>query len=76
MLEVGFVMVNAKEFKVPDIQPASFVIEILDDEQKAVEGVAFNVSVDDGNTMTKQTDKEGILKVHKAKSEIKLSLAG
>ena len=68
-------MVDPKEFKVPDIQPANFVIEILDDEQKAAEGVTFNVTVDNGNTMTKQTDKEGTLKVPKAKNEIKLSLA-
>jgi hypothetical protein len=57
------------------LQPAFFIIEILNDEQKAVEGVTFNVTVDNGNTMTKQTDKEGVLKVPKPKSEIELSLA-
>ncbi|MCP8307750.1 MAG: hypothetical protein H3Z54_03550 [archaeon] len=67
-------MVSRKEYKVPDIQPVSFVIEILDNEQKAVEGVTFNVTVDNGNTMAKQTDKEGIIEVPKAKNEIKLSL--
>ena len=68
-------MVEPKEYKVPDIEPASFVIEILDDEQKAVEGVAFNVTIDNGNTMTKQTNKEGVLNVPKPKIEVKLSLA-
>ena len=68
-------MVVAKEYKVPDIKPASFAIEILDNEQKAVEGVTFNVTIDDGNTMTKQTNKEGVFNVPKPTSEVELSLA-
>lgn len=56
------------------LQPEFFIIEILDDEQKAVEGVTFNVTVDNGDTTTKQTDKEGVLMVPKPKTEIKLSL--
>ncbi len=71
----GFVMVEPKEYKVPDIEPATFVIEILDDEQKAVEGVTFHVTIDDGNTMTRQTNQDGVLKVPKPKSEVQLSLA-
>jgi len=74
-LKGGFVMVVKKVFQVPDIKPASFLIEILDDEQRAIEGVTFNFSIDDGNTMTKQTNKEGVLNVPKPKSEVKLSLA-
>ncbi len=68
-------MVDKREFQVPDIKPASFVIEILDGEQNAMEGVTFNLSIDDGDTMTKETNREGVLHVPKPKSEVKLSLA-
>jgi hypothetical protein len=71
----GFVMVEPTEYTVPDIKPASFVIEILDDEHEPVEEVKFDVSIDDGNTVTKQTNKEGVFNVAKPQSEVQLSFA-
>jgi hypothetical protein len=68
-------MVDAKKFSVPDIQPFGFIIEILDDEQKPVSGVGFSVYID-GVGMSAETDEEGIIKVPRPRSEIKLSLAG
>jgi uncharacterized GH25 family protein len=69
-------MVDAKEIKVPDIQPAGFIIEILDTEQKPVAEIEFSVTVDDGNVKTAETDEEGILKLTKPKSKISLFLVG
>jgi len=69
-------MVSPKEYKVPDLQPISFIIEILDNEQKPITRVQFNIAIDGGDEMTKETDSDGVIKVPKPKSEIKLSLAG
>ena len=68
-------MVEAKECNVPDIRPHSFVIEILDEEQKPVAGIKFSVAVDEGNEKIIETNENGLLKVPKPKSDIKLSLA-
>ncbi|HLB72088.1 MAG TPA: hypothetical protein VJJ51_13690, partial [Candidatus Methanoperedens sp.] len=68
-------MVDAKKYQVPDIQIASFIIEILDDEQKPVAGAGFSVYVD-GVGMSAQTDKDGIIRVPRPKSEVRLALAG
>jgi hypothetical protein len=64
-----------KEYKVPDMQPAGFVIEFLDEEQKPIAGIKFNVAVDEGNETSIETDENGLIKVPKPKGEIKLSLA-
>ncbi len=69
-------MVDAKEIKVPDIQAAGFIIEIVDAEQKPVAGVEFSYAIDGGNAKTQDTDEDGKLKVPKPKSNITLSLAG
>jgi len=66
-------MVSAKEHRVHDIEPASFIIEILEEEHKPVTGIKFNVAID-GNVNLKETDKDGIFKVPKTQSEIKLYL--
>lgn len=65
-----------KEYAVPDIRPAGFIMEILDSEQKPVAGVKFNITVDDGDTEVEETDKEGVLKISRPKSKVDLSLAG
>jgi hypothetical protein len=57
------------------LQPAFFIVEILNNEQEPVKGVKFSVAVDDGNAETKETDEDGIFKIPKPRSEIKLSLA-
>jgi hypothetical protein len=69
-------MTNAtekKEYKVPDFQPFGFIIEILDNEQKPVVGVKFSVDID-GNSKSIETDEYGMLKVHRPKNNIKLTL--
>lgn len=68
-------MVKAKPILVKNIKPATFIIEIVDDELKPIAGVKFSVAVG-GNVITKETDNKGMLKVPKKKGEIKLSLAG
>lgn len=70
-------MVSPNKFIVPDIQPASFIIEILDSEQKPrPAGVTFEVIIDGKKAETKETDNEGILRLPKPQNEIKLSLIG
>lgn len=68
-------MVDAKKYLVSDIKLPSFIIEILDDEQKPVAGVGFSVYVD-GVGMSIVTDNEGIIRVPMPRNEIRLSLEG
>lgn len=67
-------MVTATEIKVDDLQPAVFIIEVLDKDQKEISGIKFNVSVDDGDATLIEVNDQGILKVPKPQNEIKLSL--
>jgi hypothetical protein len=71
-------MVDAKEIKVPDIQPAGFVIEILDNEQDPVaKGIKFSVAIDDENAKIIEIKEDGILRVvPEPQSKINLSLVG
>jgi hypothetical protein len=66
-------MVDAKEIKIPDIQPAGFVIEILDEDQRPVAGVEFSVVIGNGDAKIIKTNRDGILKAPNI-SEIKLYL--
>lgn len=67
-------MVDAKEYKVSDIQPFGFTIEVLDDKLAPIAEVEFSVIVDGGSAKTRETDEKGVIKVPRPKSEIKLSL--
>ena len=68
-------MVDEYEIKVPDIEPFGFTIEIVDGEQEPVAGVKFNVTVDDEDAITMETDESGILRVQKPEREINLAYA-
>ena len=65
-----------KEYDIPDIRPASFIMEILDSEEKPVAGVKFNVAVDDGDADVEETDEDGVFKISRPESKVDLSLSG
>lgn len=77
---------NKIVYKVSDFMPAYsvveifdeediFIIEVIDEDQKPIAGLEFNVEIDGGDVKTKVTDKNGILKVNpKPQSEVNISL--
>jgi hypothetical protein len=67
-------MAEKKEYKVDDIKPSSYVIQILDKEFEPIKDTEFEVKLDETSKI-KKTDSNGMLKVTKPKSgEITLSL--
>lgn len=69
-------MVDAKEFKVEDIQLVGLLtVQIRDLEQNPLENVRFNINGNNGNSTSFKTDKKGVLTVP-ANTEIQLSLVG
>ncbi len=67
-------MVEQKEFNVPDFEPETFRIQIIDAEGPVGNGIAFNVALDDGTPLTEETKDKGILMVAKPREALKLSL--
>ena len=67
-------MAEKKEYKVDDIKPSSYVIQILDKEFEPIKDTEFEVKFDE-TSETKKTDSSGMLKVTKpSNGEITLSL--
>jgi hypothetical protein len=68
--------VQKTEYDVPDLRPASFIMEILDSEEKPVADVKFNVAVDGGVAEVEETDADGVFKISRPVSKVDLALAG
>jgi hypothetical protein len=68
--------VQKTEYDVPDLRPASFILEILDSEEKPVADVKFNVAVDGGAAEVAETDADGVFKISRPVRKVDLAFAG
>lgn len=60
-------MVDQKQYRVGDIAPSgpddeTYIIEVIDKDEKKVDGVRFLISVDEGSGEQKVTDGSGVIR--------------
>ncbi len=57
------------------LPPPDFTLEFIEGNQHFDAEIKFDISVDDGDTKTKQTDRHGTIKIYKPEKKLKLTLA-
>ena len=72
----GVAGIEPTKVDVSDISPFSLPITVMDRSRKPISVVDFEIQVNGENTEKCSTDKDGILKIKKPKSSVKVILTG
>jgi len=72
----GLAGIEPTRVEVSDIRPHGFPVTVMDRSRKPVCTVDFEIQADGENTEKCSTDKDGILKMKKPKTSVKVTLAG